>query len=170
MTALEDLPNEVLMKIFSFLDINDIPHITRVSKRMNIFCKDDGVLEKVVEKVNLYNKKVPTKFLERILDYGCRYLCLNEASLEVEGGNIQGRFKLKNPSKLKYLDISNLGGNTDFIIESFLESCNSLEKLALRMGLQDVNGSALNYGHKSQKFAQILNNLFIQNCQTLQVK
>ena len=50
------------------------------------------------------------------------------------------------------------------ILESFLESCKSLEKLALRDGLQDLNGM------KSQKFANILSNLFTQNCQTLQVK
>ena len=55
------------------------------------------------------------------------------------------------------------------ILESFLESCKSLEKIKCD-GLQDQNGSPINYGMKSQKLANILSNLFTQNGQTLQVK
>ena len=170
MTSFEDLPNEVLMRIFAFLDIVNVTHIAQVSKRLRNFCKDESLMQKFVEKINLYNKKVPIKFLEKIMDYGCKYLSLNTAFLEDKDANIHGEIKLNNPSKLKYLDISSCGGNTELILESFLESCKSLEKLALRDGLQDLNGLPINYGMKSQKFANILNNLFTQNCQTLQVK
>ena len=170
MTSFEDLPNEVLMRIFAFLDIINVTHIAQVSKRLRNFCKDESLMQKFVEKINLYNKKVPIKFLEKIMDYGCKYLSLNTAFLEDKDANIHGEIKLNNPSKLKYLDISSCGGNTELILESFLESCKSLEKLALRDGLQDLNGLPINYGMKSQKFANILNNLFTQNCQTLQVR
>ena len=86
----------------------------------------------------------------------------------VRGSSFLSDF-LQNPYfKLKYLEISSCGGNTELILESFLESCKSLEKLKCD-GLQDQNGSPINYGMKSQKLANILNNLFIQNGQTLQV-
>ena len=170
MTSFEDLPNEVLMRIFAFLDLNDVTHIAQVSKRLNNFCKDESLMQKFVEKINLYNKKVPIKFLEKIMDYGCKYLSLNTASLEVKDANINRRIKLNNPSKLKYLEISSCGGNTELILESFLESCKSLEKLSLCDGFKDLDSSPINYGMKSQKYANILNNLFIQNGQTLQVK
>ena len=170
MTSFEDLPNEIVMRIFAFLDIIDVTHISQVSKRLRNFCKDESLMQKFVEKINLYNKKVPIKFLEKIMDYGCKYLSLNTASLEVKDANIHAGIKLNNASKLKYLDISSCGGNTELILESFLESCKSLEKLALCDSLQDLNGLPINYGMKSQKLANILNNLFVQNGQTLQVK
>ena len=170
MTSFEDLPNEIVMRIFAFLDIIDVTQIAQVSKRLRNFCKDESLMQKFVEKINLYNKKVPIKFLEKIMDYGCKYLSLNTASLEVKDANIHGGIKLNNPSRLKYLDISSCGGNTELILESFLESCKSLEKLALCDSLQDLNGLPINYGMKSQKLANILNNLFVQNGQTLQVK
>ena len=170
MTNFENLPNEVLLTVLSFLDLFDITRVAQVSIRLRNLCEDEGSIQKFVEKINLYNKKVPIEFLEKVLDYGCKYLNLNTASLEVKGANIRGQIKLNNPSNLKYLDISACGGNTELIIESFLESCKSLEKLALREGLQDINRSPMNYGPKSQKFTNILTNLLIQNCQTLQVK
>ena len=170
MTSFEDLPNEIVMRIFAFLDIIDVTQIAQVSKRLRNFCKDESLMQKFVEKINLYNKKVPIKFLEKIMDYGCKYLSLNTASLEVKDANIHAGIKLNNASKLKYLDISSCGGNTELILESFLESCKSLEKLALCDSLQDLNGLPINYGMKSQKLANILNNLFVQNGQTLQVK
>ena len=100
MTTFEDLPNEVLMRILAFLDIIDGTRIAQVSKRMRNFCKDESLMQKFVEKINLYNKKVPIKFLEKILDYGCKYLSLNTASLEVKDANIHRRIKLNKPSKV----------------------------------------------------------------------
>ena len=159
MTNFENLPNEVLMKIFSFLNIIDVTHVAQVSKKLRNFCNDEDVIQKFVEKINLYNKKVPTTFLEKILDYGCKYLSLNTACLEAKNVKNNGKIMLKRPCQLKYLDVSDCGGNKKFLLESLLESCNTLEKLALQNGLQDVKGSPINYGK-----------LFLQNAQTLQVK
>ena len=100
MTSFEDLPNEVLMRIFAFLDIIDGTRIAQVPKRLRNFCKDESLMQKFVEKINLYNKKVPIKFLEKILDYGCKYLSLDTASLEVKDANIYGGIKLNKPSKV----------------------------------------------------------------------
>ena len=100
MTTFEDLPNEVLMRIFEFLDLIDVTNIAQVSKRLRNFCKDESLMQKFVEKINLYNKKVPIKFLEKIMDYGCKYLSLNTASLEVKDANIHEGIKLDNPSKV----------------------------------------------------------------------
>ena len=100
MTSFEDLPNEILMRIFAFLDLNDVTHIAQVSKRLNNFCKDESLMQKFVEKINLYNKKVPIKFLEKLLDYGCKYLSLDTACLEVKDANIHRGIKLNNPSKV----------------------------------------------------------------------
>ena len=164
MSNLEALPNEVLMKICTYLTIFDITKFSQVSKRWRNFCKDKTLIQRSVEKINLYNKKVPIEFLEKILDHGCKYLSLGAANLKVDDANINGKIKLKNPSKLKYLDLSACRGDTENIFESFLESCNSLEKFALRESLKDVDGFPMNW----KIMAKMISKLCFQNGQSFE--
>ena len=165
MSNLDFLPNEVLVKICSFLNLFDITKFAQVSKRWNNFCKEEIVMHKRVEKINLYNKEVPLVFLENVLDHGCKYLSLSAAALKVNETNIDGMIRLKNPSKLKYLDITACRGNTENVLESFLESCIYLEKFALRESLKDSNGCKMNW----KVMARMISQLCFQNGQTLQV-
>ena len=167
MTCLEHLPNEVLMRILAHLNIIDLSQFGQVSKKFQNFCKDDFLRQKCVEKNNLYNKRVPIKFLERILDNGCKYLSIKNVFLGLCGINpVKPAEKLilnKTP-KLKYLDITNCSGKEN-ILQSLLASCHSLEKFALQNHLQDEKCSAINW----KVSAKMISNLCYQNGKTLQV-
>ena len=95
---LEDLPNEVILKVFSYLEIVDIIRCGQVSKRIRAISHDNA--NTMWQKINLYDTLVPAEFLQHILKtYNIKYLNLNCAMLK-------GNLRLEKPSKLKYLDLS----------------------------------------------------------------
>ena len=136
MAKLEDLPNEVIQKVLGNLQVPDLLRCGRVSKRIRDLSNED----KVWQKVNLFNKKVPTEFLENILAKNCKYLSLNEAKIGLGGRTENGEACSSKTvrklviqggrSQLVYLDLSWLSCSTEDI-EALLSSCYSLEKLSL---------------------------------------
>ena len=69
--ALEDLPNEILVKISDYLKINDLIRCGQMSKRIRSIANN----ELLWQKINLKSKdKILTGFLQRILKNGCQYL------------------------------------------------------------------------------------------------
>ena len=76
----EDLSDEVLLEIFSFLDVQDLLRWAMTSRRIRAICLDSSLSR--WKKINLYFKTVPTSFIEFILDTGgrgpggCKYLSL----------------------------------------------------------------------------------------------
>ena len=74
---LEDLPNEILMKIFKNLDVKDLLRCGQMSKRIRAISMDESLWEKI----NLLFKKVPIGFLGLVLRNGCKYLSLFGAKL-----------------------------------------------------------------------------------------
>ena len=117
---LDDLPDEVLLKILSYLDIKGLLRCSHVCRRIRSISHDESLWQKI----NLCEKIVPTEFLEFVLNNGCKYLSLKGATLT---GNLI--LMIKN-SQLKYLDLSecNIEGQ---ILLSLLASCHSLTKLSL---------------------------------------
>ena len=117
---LDDLPDEVLLEILSYLDIKDLLRCSQVCRRIRSISHDESLWQKI----NLCEKIVPTEFLEFVLNNGCKYLSLKGATLT---GNLT--LMIKN-SQLKYLDLSecNIEGQ---ILLSLLASCHSLTKLSL---------------------------------------
>ena len=165
MTTIENLPNEVLVKILSYLNITELSQFATASKRLYHFCNDKSLQQKCVEKINLYNKRVPIKFLENILDKGCKYLNINNVFLSCDDGTVKAdKVNLTSTPQLKYLDITYCSGK-ESILESLLSSCNSLEKFALQNHLLDENCHELNW----KVSAKIISNLCHQNGQTLKV-
>jgi len=73
MVKLENLPNEIILKVFSNLQIPDLLSCEEVSKRIGGIADD----ETLWQKVNLSNKKIPKRFLEGLLATNCKYLSLN---------------------------------------------------------------------------------------------
>ena len=117
----EDFPNEVLLTIFSFLDIKDLIQCVKVSKRVRAICHDDSLWKKI----NLYFKTIPAEFINYILIYGsCKYLSLWSADLI-------GNMNLNQKSPLKYLDLNFCKAN-DGVLNNLISACDSLEKLSLR--------------------------------------
>ena len=111
---LESLPDEILLNIFSLLDIKGVFQCGQVSKRLRAISNDQSLWSKL----NLFEREVPYGFIEKALQNGCEYLNLRCSS-------VNGSKKSNMPWKLKYLDIS------QHVPEGVLQNCHSLEKLAV---------------------------------------
>ena len=71
---LDDLPDEVQLKIFNYLTIKDLILCGQVSKRTRRISCDASVWQKV----NLSEKLIPAEFIKHILNNGCQYLNLGQ--------------------------------------------------------------------------------------------
>ena len=91
----EDLPDEVLLNIFSFLDIKGVLQCGQVSKRLKAISNDQCLWLKL----NLHGQEVPYGIIEKSIQNGCEYLNLGLSC--VHGGK-----KSEVPWKLKYLELS----------------------------------------------------------------
>ena len=63
------LPDEVILKIFDYLDIIDLIHCGQVSKRFREISQDE-----TLQKLNLDEREVPSSFLKLSISRGLKYL------------------------------------------------------------------------------------------------
>jgi F-box and leucine-rich repeat protein 1 (S-phase kinase-associated protein 2) len=119
---LETLPNEVIIHVFRFLEIVDLLKCEQVSKRFKDLSNNEYLWPK---KFNLCFKKVPSRFLQKLLENGCKYLSLSCTILE-------GTLNLPKVSRLKYLNLYafEMKSNRENS-EKILEASSFLEKLSL---------------------------------------
>ena len=94
---LEDLPDEMILKILENLDMKSLANCVTVSKRIRAICKDVTTFQKI----NLFEREVPTGFVQLVLNSGCKYLCMSRAKMLPEASELC----LNNPSRLIYLDL-----------------------------------------------------------------
>ena len=121
--SLDDVPDEVILRVFSNLEIKDFIRCGQVSKRIRAISQDQSLWLRL----DLYkNKSVAPGFLEYIINNGCKYLGLGLAQI----AQIDGKSLKCNPSQLKCLDLSFCRGSLQ-VFDDLLSSCHSLEKLAL---------------------------------------
>ena len=113
---LENLPDEVLLKIFQFLKISEILKFGQVSTRIRAISNDESLWLNL----NFRGANIPYELVEKAVENGCKYLSLANASL-------YGGENSKLPLNLKYLEMSDLVGNDK---EFILKNCRSLEKLS----------------------------------------
>ena len=59
----EDFPEEILLKILNFLELNGLLNCSQTYKRFTVICYDDSLWQTV----NLSKKKVPTEFLKKVI-------------------------------------------------------------------------------------------------------
>ena len=119
---LEDLSDEVILKIFSFLDMTEILICGQVSKRLRAITLDDSLWLKL----NFLKRKVPFKFLEKASENGCKYLSV------AQGGFPDWSWTFKRPLNFKYLVLDSKFESGFFGVPAgLLENCHSLEKLSL---------------------------------------
>ena len=133
----EVLPNEVVVQVFSYLKIEDILKCGKVSKRFKAISNNENLWPK---QFNLYFKKVPLGFLQKLLDSGCKYLNLSRAILE-------GTLNLSRASRLLYLNLSRFPKRENS--EKLVESCYSLQKLSLsysRLSSKLISSASLQNG------------------------
>ena len=74
---LNDMPDEIILKIFTFLDIREILKCGQVSQRIRAISNDESLWLKL----NFYEGYVPYGLLEKALENGCKYLSLASACL-----------------------------------------------------------------------------------------
>ena len=89
---IEDLPDEIMLNIVSYLNIKGRLKFSQTSKKIRAICHDESLWQKV----NLCSKRVPTEFIQLVLENGCKYLNLANAMLE-------GNLSLKQSSQLRYV-------------------------------------------------------------------
>ena len=134
--CLDDLPNEILLMIFARLSFKNLICSSCVSKRIRCVCYDKSLWQKI----NLFEKSVPTEFVRQILENGCYYLSLCEAKVHTIPkpcwANIH-HFEWLTPlnisngkCQLRYLDLSNF--KNEIFVGELLQSCHFLEKLSLK--------------------------------------
>ena len=119
---LEGLPDEILLNVFSLLDIEGVFLCGQVSKRLRAISNDQSLWSKL----NLFRRKVPYGFIEKAVGNKCEYLNLRCSS-------VHGNKKSVVQWKLKYLDISQADWPRThlYVPEGVLQNCHFLEKLAV---------------------------------------
>ena len=95
MVKVEELPNEILLKIFNHLSVRDLGRCSKVSHRFRHISRDESMWQKI----NVYGKKVPVEFIEQLFAIGTKYLSLQETK-------IYGFFDILKTSELRYLNLS----------------------------------------------------------------
>ena len=96
MSSFLDLPDELILKVFSYTDTVDLLNCAQVSKRIRTISNDNSLFQTV----NLRNKIVKTDLLATLLNKGCKSLILSDSS-------IWGNLTLIPKSQSKILDLSN---------------------------------------------------------------
>ena len=125
----EKFPDEILLNILSFLEVVDLIRCSRTSKRFKVISYEKSLWQKI----NLSKKRVPTEFLQKVIDYGCKWLNLNQTELI-------GTLRLENESQLHHLDLSGCLAESLSVYEELLNSCHFLQTLSFT---QAVNISQL---------------------------
>ena len=161
-TQLEDLPVEVLLSVLNFLELPDCNRFGQVSKRL----KSLSLVESLWQKICLVNKTVSISLVEKILNRGCKTLCLKSCRL-TEATYLRSNFdelllanqikanKIPGSSQLINLDLYQCEF-TDGFLETLLSSSHSLKTFSLT----DYNMCLFPN--------DILRNFYSQNGQTLQ--
>ena len=117
-TRLDDLPNEILLKIFGSLKINDLLRCGQVSNRIRSMAHH----EILWQKVNLKDK-IPAGLIQFILENGCKFLSIGTSKVE-------GHLIPTQTFQLEYLEAWDVSPVKT--LEEILVSCNFLKKLDLR--------------------------------------
>ena len=114
-----DLPNEVILKALSFLNIKELLNCGQVSQRIRAISNDESLWLKL----NLYRQQVPYGFIKKGVENGCQYLSLDECECDDVTRNSES------PLRLKYLSISGVNRSSGLL--KLIQHCSSLQKLSV---------------------------------------
>ena len=144
-TTLQDLPNEIITKVLSYVELRDLFSFGCLSTRTRAVSR----VKTLWQKLSIRNKTLKTEFLKFMLKNGCKFLELIDVQLK-------GSLHLRKTSGLQELSLDRCEIKNQ-VLEEFLGSCHSLTKLTLRgIDVSDVNTKNL------KKFV-------LQNRKTLQI-
>ena len=115
------LPNEMLTKIFGFLDIQDIGHCAQVCKRFQSISEE---IWNCWDKITIEDKEVPSEFITFILEKGIKDLQILNCKI------LPPKPKFTHPLKLKSLHIDELCSGSDVLMTHLLKT-HPMEKIQL---------------------------------------
>ena len=115
------LPNEMLTKIFGYLDIQDISHCAQVCKRFQSISEE---IWNCWDKITIESKEVPSEFITFILEKGIKDLQILNCKI------LPPKPKFTHPLKLKSLHIDELCSGSDVLMTHLLKT-HPLEKIQL---------------------------------------
>ena len=127
MSSLEILPEEIVLKIFAYLETKDLGRCLQVSKRFRNIAQDESLWNKF----ELENKIFRSKFIGQALRYGLNELHLEKCRLKFVP------LKLPKRNKLQSLYFSapwnpQLGDNYELeFLSNLISSCHFLKKLII---------------------------------------
>ena len=160
-SEIEELPNEILLKILTYLDVINILKSGQVCKRIREITRNATLWQKTI----LFKKIVSLEFVKFVLDSGCKYLSLRYSKLK------KGDLQLTKNYQLKHLDLTECVSTSNHLdlteceidvnIRKLLTSCNSLQKLAL----PHINANK----YDPDATLIIFKEVFLENGKTLQV-
>ena len=127
------LPNEILVKIFGYLDILDISRCAQICHQLNMISKDSSLWESW-GKLYIESMKVPTEFLTYIIQRGITELSLVECEILPPKVKLA---ELKRPLNLKTLSLDWMKGDKTLLNE--ILTSHSLEKVDLRENRMSEN-------------------------------
>ena len=141
---LEDIPDEIILKVLGYLEIKDLLCIGHVSKSLRAISQDETLWKRISLSWN--ECLVPAEFLDMVLQNGCKYLDLRYTKVH---SNLSPETK----SKLRYLAMGSELGPSELhekiysksgdsrnsrdaedyrdFEKRLLKSCHSLQKLQI---------------------------------------
>jgi len=146
---LDQLPDEVILKIVGFLDLKKLLLFGQVSKRLQAITNDESLWLKL----NFYNRKVPYGFIEKAAGNGCQYLSLHNCHILNFTGKSESSFNLK------YLNVYNARQG----VQKLVQNCTSLQKLSITNLHANLELDSLDIQYICQN-GQTLKVLDLQGC------
>ena len=160
---LEDLPDEMILKVLSYVNIGDLMRCGKVSKRFGKI-RDTESLWRNVD-LSRYGsgaygilnpaydgqfRAVKANFIKFLLNKGCERLNLQGATIA------NGSLKLDGPSKLRRLNLDHCFRNIS-AMQEILNSCHILQKLSL-----------MSHSLQGRPVFEFVKQLILRNSETLE--
>jgi hypothetical protein len=135
---MEDLPVEIILKIFDFVNIRDLFQCMAVNTKIREIANDPSLWNKMhIDGVN-FEADLPAELLSQILAKGCQYLSLFECQIVKPettkfAKNLQLKYLCIDRSMTNYAFYENDVDASSFqILPDFANSCHNLEKLSIK--------------------------------------
>ena len=116
----DELPNEIILKIFSFLSFKSLGNCNQVSRRMKTISEDTSLWEKV----EACGQVIPSGFIEQIVKSKVKFISFDYCEVFPVDFDILK----ENNLDLKYMAITNCSGDDNFLAQ-LVKCSKSLEYL-----------------------------------------
>ena len=159
MASIQDFPDEIILKVIKYLDINELVKFGEVSKRMRAISNDITLWKKMNLSRNEWSWcdefDLPINFVKMVIENGCQYLSLQYMKVETPMTSA-GHLRLGKASSLRYLDLKYCNAGVLFF-EEILASCHLLQRLSIA-----------SYGPGNCITSKMIGSICYQNGRTLQ--